>query len=265
MFDNKKFYFLSGVPRSGNTLLGTILNQNKNISVTSNSIVSEMLYRVDLCKNEERSLNFLDKKSHYDVCKNIIPNYYKNWDSKIIIDRTPWGTPDNLNLLKKYCTNEIKIIVLLRPIEEVLASFIKWSQENPGNFLDRYTSIEEKCDSLIQYHGMVHQSLGSAHNLLKEENKKYALFVTYNELISDAQGVFQKIYKFLNIRPYKHNFQKLQQFSANGIVYDDKIHGNNLHKVKEDGIKKTTYCPEDYIPKRILEKYSTFNFWQTQI
>lgn len=262
MFGDKKFYFLSGVPRSGNTLLGSILNQNKDISVSSNSIVSEMLYRVDLCENEDRSKNFYDPKSHYNVCKNIIPNYYSNWKCKVIIDRSPWGTLDNLRLLKKYSPNEIKIIVLLRDIEEVLASFIKWSKENPGNFLDNYATIEEKCDYLIQSHGMIHHSLGSVHNLLKEENRKYALFLTYDDLVFKTPEVVEKIYKFLKIKPYKHNFNKVGQFKANNVVYDDSIHGNNLHKVKENGITKSQYSPEDYIPRKVLEKYSVFNFWK---
>ena len=49
----KKFYFLSGYSRSGNTLLSSILNQNKNITVSPNSCVVEIMY--DLFKMYESS------------------------------------------------------------------------------------------------------------------------------------------------------------------------------------------------------------------
>ena len=40
----KNIFFLSGLPRAGNTLLSSILNQNKNIACTANSILPNILY-----------------------------------------------------------------------------------------------------------------------------------------------------------------------------------------------------------------------------
>lgn len=265
MFGKKQYYFLSGVPRAGNTLIGSILNQNKSISVTANSPVSDMLFTMDSYEAEDFSKNFFDPKSRDNVCRGIIPNYYKDWKSNVIIDRGPWGSDVNLELLKKYCPNKIKIIVLLRDIEDVLASFIKWSQENPGNFLDDYHNLEKKCDHLIYPGGMIHKNLGSVHNLLKEENRKYAHFVKYDNLVSNPEEEVRKIYKFLGVKQYNHNFKKLDEFSSNNISYDDSILGKNLHKVKTEGIFKTDYVPQDYIPQGLLDKYATLNFWKKDI
>ena len=38
----KEYYFLSGLPRSGNTLLGSIINQNPRISLTANTILTDV-------------------------------------------------------------------------------------------------------------------------------------------------------------------------------------------------------------------------------
>jgi len=265
MLFRKKYYFLSGIPRSGNTLLGSLLNQNKNISVTANSIVSEMLYRVDQCRYANRSNNFLNQKSHDNVCNNIIKNYYRSWKSKVIIDRTAWGTPDNLELLQKYCPNEIKIIVLFRDIEEVLASYIKWSKENPNNFLDQYETIEEKCEILMNPKGLLMQSLLSAHNLLKDENRKYALFITYDDLVNKSKETTDKIYNFLKIKNYNHNFKDIKKFSSNEISYDDSVLGDNLHRVREGLICREEYDVTDYIPNYILDKYRKYNVWKDVI
>ena len=42
----KEIFFLEGLPRAGNTLLGSILNQNPDIAVTANSITPDILYNI---------------------------------------------------------------------------------------------------------------------------------------------------------------------------------------------------------------------------
>ena len=257
---NKRYHFLSGLPRSGNTLLGSILNQNKNISVTANSSVVEIMHRIETIQYQVPGVyNFPDIKSFENVNKTILDRYYSDWRSKYIIDRSCWGTPDNLNMLKKYCPNEIKIIVPLREITEVLASFIKWAQENPNNFLDDFKTVEEKCDFLMNPQGQIIKQLYSIHNLTKNENKKYALFLKYNDLVDNPKQSIEKIYDFLKIRRHNHHYENLSQLKANGIEYCDDIYGKNLHKVKKEKVEKTSYKPIDYIPQHTIDKYSCYN------
>jgi hypothetical protein len=47
---NKKLFFLIAQPRSGNTLLASILNQNPDIACTGNSITLEIMKRVIFVK-----------------------------------------------------------------------------------------------------------------------------------------------------------------------------------------------------------------------
>lgn len=258
---SKKYFFISGLPRAGNTLLGSILNQNKNISVTANSSVTEIMYRIETIQYQIPGVyNFPDLKSFENVNKSVLDNYYSDWRSKYIIDRSCWGTPDNLEMLKKYCHNEIKIIVPMREITEVLASFIKWAQENPNNFLDHYKTVEEKCDFLMNSQGQIIKQLYSISNLMKEENKKYALFLNYNDLVYNTKQSIEKIYDFLKIKRYNHYYENLSQLKANGIEYCDDIYGKNLHKVKKEKVEKTSYKPIDYIPQHIIDKYSSYSF-----
>jgi sulfotransferase len=254
----KKYYFLTGLPRSGNTLLGSILNQNKNICVTAQSPVSDILYGIENFKNNDYKFkNFPDEKSAENVSKKIFENYYKDWKSDYIIDRSCWGTPDNLELLKKYCPNEIKIIVLIRDLNEVLASFIRWSEINPGNFLDLYKTREEKCEFLMNSDGQIMRGLQSLYNLFENKNN-HTLFIKYDDLVTTSKEKISEIYKFLNIKEYKHNFKNITNFRSNHIEYDDQIFGKNLHKVKQN-ILKSKYNYIDYIPQNIIKKYKSYN------
>ena len=55
---NKKIFFLAGLPRSGNTLLTSILNQNPDIACTPNSITLEIYKKLFLLKTTDVFINF---------------------------------------------------------------------------------------------------------------------------------------------------------------------------------------------------------------
>ena len=102
----KKIYYLLGLPRAGNTLFGSLLNQNPRVRVTANSIVAETMWITQGLKNDTLYKSFPDERSLDNVIKNIIPNYYKDWDCDVVLDRSVWGLQDNLEMLKKYAPNE---------------------------------------------------------------------------------------------------------------------------------------------------------------
>jgi len=252
---DKKYFFLSGMPRAGNTLLSSILNQNPDIGATANSLITAMLFETAQLKNKETFLSFPDCKSLDNVLDNIIPNYFKDWDCKYIVDRSPVGTPENLEILKKHLKQPIKIIVLTRPILEVLASFLK--------VLENWkTNDEEKCDLLMRKGEMIHKSHASIENLSKPENKHIAHFVAYKDFVKNPKATIKGIYKFLEIPLFKHHFEKLEQFSANGISYvEDWLHGRksnfeNLHTIKTNDFSITKHKP---LPQIIVDKFKHLN------
>ena len=261
MFE-KKYYFLSGLPRAGNTFFGSILNQNSKISVTANSPVAEILYRMEMFKKEALALkNFNEVQSFENISKNIFKNYFSNWKSSVIIDRSSWGTPDNLEILQKYCPNDVKIIILYRDVVEVLASFIKWSKENPGNFIDsQFKTVEKQCEYLMDPSGQIIKQLYSIQNLTKLSDKNISLLIKYDDLVENTEREIKRVYKFLNLRYHKHDYNNLKQFQVNGISYDDAIYGKNLHCVKKD-ISKSEYIVQDYLTKELVEKYKPYNIF----
>ena len=174
----KKFFYLHGLPRAGNTLLGSIINQNPKVAVTANSIIADMLGELYSLKNISIFKNFPDHKSFDSVTKSLFDNYYRDWPQDYIIDRAPWGMPINLKFLKEV-QDEIKIIVMVRDVEEILASFIKWSQREPTSFVNRYAAktVEEKCDMLMNTDGQIVKELIGIKHLLFGIPLKYATFL----------------------------------------------------------------------------------------
>ena len=76
----KQMFFLHGLPRAGNTLLGSILNQNSKIAVTANSPCADMLGELCMIKHTDIFKNFPDHKSFDSVTKSLFENYnYELW------------------------------------------------------------------------------------------------------------------------------------------------------------------------------------------
>lgn len=264
---DKKYYFLVGLPRSGNTIFGSLLNQNPTIAVTANSIFPDILWK--LYKEKETNLvfkNFPDHASYDNLLSGTFQSYYKDWSASTVIDRASWGTTNNLMLIDKYCPNKPKFIVLVRDVVEVLASFIKWSEENPINFINAETgnaSIEDKCEFLMRPELQIVQEYCAIHNLFNDSSRE-TLFITYNQLVSDTQNQLERVYSFLDLPMYPHNLTKLSQFSTNNVEYYDLVVGENLHTVREDGLSKTQYSVEQYLPTSVIEKYSNLSFWNNE-
>ena len=243
----KKYYFLCGLPRSGNTLFSSILNQNSNIAVTANSIIPNLFESLRQNYKSEYFLNFPDHSSLDNILKNLFNNYYKDWKQNIIIDRGPWGTNANLEYLKKL-NFDLKFIVLHRPILEVLASFIK---------LERPVSVMKRCDELMNLdnNGIVARYYWSYKNLRKEKN---VLFISYDDLVNNTESEIKKVYDFLNLKHFNHHYKNLSQFKVNDLTYDDSIYNTPLHTIRVDDIKKNDYDIKNVLPESVINKYKSY-------
>ena len=62
-----------GLPRSGNTLLGSVLNQNPRINATANSVLPEIMFRIHGLKSQDTAYNnFPDQSSLDNVLKGLL-------------------------------------------------------------------------------------------------------------------------------------------------------------------------------------------------
>ena len=257
---NKKIFFLSGFPRSGNTLLTSILNQNPDVCCTPNSITLEIYKDVWNLKHTDVFHNYPDEQSLYNIMDEIYNLYYKNWNYKYIIDRGPAGTDGNLYLLKKFLKQEIKIIFLVRPLLEVLASWISWMKKTPDSFIRKATkNPTEACHMLMKEKGQITQALLCMQNLLKPENKHHVHFVDYKEIVEKPVATIKGIYKFLDIPLFKHRFVNLDQVIVNGLGYDDTLMGKDMHTIKTKKLIKSK-TNVNILPKEIIKQYGKIKF-----
>jgi sulfotransferase len=256
----RKLFFLVAQPRSGNTLFASIMNQNKDIAATANSITLEIMKDLFLLKKTDVFENYPDHRSLDNVLDNVFDNYYKHWPQRIIIDRGPVMTTGNFKLMQKHFKHKFKCIVILRDLMDVLASYMQWYTKNPDAFPNRYNckTDEEKLMMIMNKDGAVAKDLEAIKNSFNYPGICH--YVKYDDIVTNPEQEFRKIYQFLNEPYFNHRFTNVDQVNVNGLSYDDKIVGNNLHKLFDGPVRKVYNPYIEKIPKSIKERYGHIKF-----
>lgn len=247
-----ELYFCISLQRAGNTLLGSILNQNPDITLTANSPLTEIIYQLDLIKNQKdlklsQHQNFPHNDSLDNVIKKTFYTYSETFKTKYVINRSNWWSDGNLELLEKYFDKKIKFLIIYRDPLECLASLLKAYKINKGDSetaADHYMNVETGV-------------LGNAVSQIPFVRENYEhLFITYNQILDNPKNVVNNIYDFFNIPNFQHTYKNLKQFEIQGTKYDDSIFGNvDLHTIRTDKIEKKTYQIEDFLLPSVIEKY----------
>jgi sulfotransferase len=256
---NKQLFFLVAMPRSGNTLFASIMNQNSEIAATPNSITLEIMKDLFLLKETDVDQNYPNHKSLDNILDIVYDTYYKDWPQRIIIDRGPVTTAGNFALMQKYFKRPFKCIVLLRDLMDVLASYMQWYTKNPSAFPNKYNckNDEEKLSLIMNTKGAVAKDLEAIKNSYNYPGLCH--YVKYDDLVVQPEQEFRKIYQFLEEPYFNHRFENLQQVEVNGIKYDDTIVGKNMHNIRSV-VKKINNPYINKIPERIRQKYGHIKF-----
>jgi len=257
---NRKLFFLVAQPRSGNTLFASIMNQNPEIAATPNSITLEIMKDLFLLKETDVFQNYPDHKSLDNVLDVVYDTYYKDWPQRIIIDRGPVMTPGNFQLMQKHYKRPFKCIVLLRDLMDVLASYMQWYTENPDSFVNRFglQTDEEKLGMIMNKDGAVAKDLEAIKNAYNYPDLCH--FVKYDDMVENSKQEFRKIYEFMGEPYFNHRFDNLDQVNVNGLSYDDKVVGSNMHKLFDGPVKKVYNPYIEKIPERIKNEYQHIKF-----
>tara|TARA_R100000234_G_C4993101_1_gene176512 strand:+ start:49 stop:798 length:750 start_codon:yes stop_codon:yes gene_type:complete len=247
----KKIYYLAGLPRAGNTLLSSILNQNPKVKISPNSLLGSIAYSIFLLKQNSIFKNFPDHKTVDNLIKKIFEHYYDNTEAEVIFERSCWGTVPNLKLLKDYFEPNPKFLLLNRPIVEIVASFIKVKK----------CSAEDAVKTLMnKNNGKLIQDIRSARNIVK--TKQNYLIIEYDDLVNKTRESIDKIYQHFDLPKFEHNFSDLKQYSFNDIKYNDDVLDFDLHNIRTNKIKKEEYKVSDYLSEELINKVKGYNIYE---
>ena len=114
----------------------------------------------------------------------------------------------------------------------------------------------------MQKEDIVDKMLYSIKWLLDNKKQDFIHFVEYEDFMKNPKKEIKKIYKFFNIDYYNHWFTNLNQFSVNGIEYNDSVPGTamDMHTIRTEKIGDVPYSIE--LPQSVINKYSGLELWR---
>ena len=265
----KTFYFHSGLPRSGSTLLSEILGQNPEFHNGPGSPAFDILYNLygmcaegDLFRSNPK-MDWLDGMVDYGL-----RSFYADREESVIFDKNFHWTGAGSQITSSYGIENPKLICSVRNIDEILASFISMVHRNgvgPSNFIDQMVVSRDlpltdvnRCEYLIGVDGILGRACESLYFGLQGVLKDCIHLVEYNDLVDDTENTIRAVYDFLGQPYFEHDFSSI----SNGPDIDEGVYGlADMHYVRST-IGRTSSDPKDVLPKSMIEKYSGMEFWR---
>ena len=214
----EKLHMLSGMPRSGSTLLANILAQNPKIHSTCTSGCMDVMFGT---RNQwdnliEHKAAPPDSDTKRRVLGGILTSDHADKKEPIVIDKCR-GWINMIETAEFALGRKIKIIVPVRDLRDVLSSFEKLWQKHRGNGpvlgeQDNYAQFQS-LEGRLQYWMRQDQVVGLAFTrVLDALHRGFSdrlHFVDYDQLTQQPAETLNAIYEFLGEQPFAHNFEHI--------------------------------------------------------
>jgi sulfotransferase len=206
---SRRIIGLSGLPRSGTTLLSALLSQNPLIHSEGNSAVCQLMWDMQqsctLTAREQLKANHRESTGA-DLISHIPKIYYRHIPEtkEIVIDKCrSWTLLTNLLMFKKYIDMEAKIIVLERPLQDVIKSFAKLFKANNVDTTNILPALLTTNSEPIM------RSFEGIKWAKKNNRNNNFLFIQYDELVNQPEDTMKRIYDFIQVPVFTHDFKNI--------------------------------------------------------
>ena len=185
--------FLIGFPRSGTTLLDTILRTNKSIEVIEEKpILRNFLRNLEIkTKNNFDYVDDLDQEFIHNM-QNVYfkerKQYQENKKAKIIIDKMPLNII-YIGEILRFFPNAKFIFALRNPYDSVLSCFMQQFELNPA--MKNFTSLESSAIlyDLVMKLWTIYRGVFSIN----------CHFIKYEDVVTDFEKTTKDIFRYLEI------------------------------------------------------------------
>jgi sulfotransferase len=256
----KQQHFISGLPRSGSTLLASLLSQNPkfytDIASPVNAIVEAHLHTDTFGFNQ-----ILTPAKTKELIKNTFDVMYGDNDKEIIFDTNRcWS--GKLEVLHDIFP-EAKVICCVRDIKSILNSFEHIYRQNPYQsnsslYGPDNVSVYTRSQSLLSAGGVLGVGLNNLKQGIHSAHKDMLYIVEYDDLVEDTEAVLESIYELLGFEPFEHDLNNVKNIENTKVV-DDNLLLPNLHTVRK------VVCRQDipnYIPHDLATSLENIEYWR---
>lgn len=254
-------HFISGLPRSGSTLLAALLRQNPRVhagmSGPVGGLVSSLLHEMS-ARNEYAV--FINDAQRQRILRGVFEQYYgPEFPHEVIFDTNRvWCA--RMSLLHTLFPQG-KVIACVRDMPWIVDSVERLIQRNalsPSSIFNYQTggTVYSRADGIANGEGLV----GYAYNALKEaffgEHAARLMLVQYETLVAQPQRVLDAVYDFIGEPSFSHDFDNIR-FDAD--EFDTRAGTPGLHAIRP----RVSADPRmSVLPPDIFRRFENDAFWR---
>jgi len=241
-------YYLASIPRSGSTLLASLLGQREDTYVSPSSHLGDLLggivwqvennpaTRASQCKPEEIARTM----------KSVVEAKYADRKEKYIFDKgRQWPAINTMETMAEVMGEPIKIVATVRPMAECIASFYEIDKsELPMKQWMRTSQL--------------FQHLMMSYEALKEGYEKYPeqfCIIEYDNLINNTQQELDRVADFISADHFTFS-PEIRQVDENDNAWGIE----NLHTLGTK-IEKTYMDTKSILGEELYDVYRGGEFW----
>ena len=258
-----KIHFISGLPRSGSTLLSALLRQNPRFEAGMSGPLAGLFDALlgKMSARNEFSV-FLDDDKRQRILHGLFDNFYANQTAEVVFD-TSRAWCGRMAALERLFP-DAKMIACVREVSWVVDSIERLVQKNvfsPSSIFNYNPggTVYTRANAVVSPDGMV----GGPYDLLKQacygaQNNRL-LLVQYETLTTDPGRTMAAIYDFLEEPAFEHNFDNVDYDVEE---FDMRAGTPGLHTVR--GTVKAEPRPT-LLPPDLFNRFVHDAFWRDTI
>ncbi len=257
----RKFHFISGLPRSGSTLLAALLRQNPRFYAGMSGPVASLFEGVvsQVSAGSELS-SMVNDEQRARILQGLFDSYYADRDEEVIFDTNRAWTAKLPALMKLF--PQSKLICCVRDISWIMDSMERQFRGNAFEHTRLFNTPGERATVYTRVEALAHANrlVGFPYHALREacwsEHAEQLVIVDYELLVHRPKDVIGLIYQFLGEAPFEHDFEAVEYDAPD---FDSQLGVAGLHTVH----KKVEPRPRQTIlPPDLFQKFSNMAFWR---
>ena len=249
-------HFMSGLPRSGSTVLASILNQNPSVYVTPTSPMLNVTVQMQDSWRKDPTVkaNYCEEQAR-NLTKAILPAFWAHRPEPIVIDKGR-GWAKNMPTVNALFGEKIKVIVVERDLPSIMASWLTIIQNQTKSEYDnniRKRGFEANDDNRMaeMWFNMVKDCMEGTQQI-KRDVPDQIIVVNYDDLIIDPNREIKRIEQFLELPKFTYDFKNIQ----NDTTDDDLIAWGfeGLHTIRPK-LEKTSKDPRLVLGEELYNRF----------
>jgi sulfotransferase len=258
---HNRLHFISGLPRSGSTLLSALLRQNPRFQAGMTSPVGGLLMSMqrEMSQRNEGAV-FLDDTRRRRLLAGLFDGYYGDVAPENVIFDTNRLWCSKLPTLADLCPPS-RVICCVRDYGWVVDSIERLVRRNhlqPSGMFEFNPggTVFSRAEQLAGPGGMAGYALNALREAVYSDESDRLLLLRYETLTTEPARAMEAIYDFIGEPLYPHRFTDIEFDDAR--EFDTRIGTPGLHDIGRD-IRPFTRTP--VLPPELFNKLNENTFW----